>query len=119
MLQKNTIWIRFSVLVNVQITLNARGFMNLTTKSCGLRLATNIFFSEIMWISDHLMLDGRHFFRECCRSANGLWFIWVYVSKIHTLPINSKFIQCFWSIYISKLRPIFTNTKLSILQNRV
>ena len=35
---------------------------------------------EIMWISDHLNLDGRHFFRECCRSANGLWFIWVYVS---------------------------------------
>ena len=27
------------------------------------------------------MLDGRHFFRECCRSANGLWFIWVYVCE--------------------------------------
>jgi hypothetical protein len=34
---------------------------------------------EIMWISDHLVLDGRHFFRECCRNANGLWFIWVYL----------------------------------------
>ena len=37
------------------------------------------FSREIMWISDHLMLDGRHFFRECCRNADGLWFIWVYL----------------------------------------
>ena len=37
------------------------------------------FAREIMWISDHLMLDGRHFFRECCRNADGLWFIWVYL----------------------------------------
>lgn len=37
------------------------------------------FAREIMWISDHLHLDGRHFFRECCRNSNGLWYIWVYL----------------------------------------
>ena len=30
---------------------------------------------EIMWISDHLSLDGLHFFRECCRSAEGQWHV--------------------------------------------
>ena len=36
------------------------------------------FTREIMWISDHLDLDGRHFFRECCRTEAGLWYVWVY-----------------------------------------
>jgi hypothetical protein len=31
-----------------------------------------------MWISDHLTLDGHHFFRECCRTDKGIWFVWVY-----------------------------------------
>jgi hypothetical protein len=56
------------------------------------------FAREIMWISDHLMLDGRHFFRECCRSANGLWFIWVYLlgtpkeaeNYVYSIKITSK-----------------------------
>jgi hypothetical protein len=34
----------------------------------------------IMWICDHLVLDNRHFFRECCRcEERHLWFIWVYL----------------------------------------
>ncbi len=37
------------------------------------------FSREIMWISDHLSLDGLHFFRECCRSAEGQWHVWVYL----------------------------------------
>ena len=36
------------------------------------------FTREIMWISDHLDLDGKHFFRECCRTENGIWYVWVY-----------------------------------------
>ena len=56
------------------------------------------FSKEIMWISDHLMLDGRHFFRECCRNANGLWFIWVYIlgsfkeaeNYIYSIKITSE-----------------------------
>lgn len=56
------------------------------------------FSREIMWISDHLTLDGRHFFRECCRNANGLWFIWVYLlgtykeaeNYIYTIKITSE-----------------------------
>ena len=32
-----------------------------------------------MWISDNLQLEGRNFFRECCRSPEGLWYIWVYM----------------------------------------
>ena len=56
------------------------------------------FAREIMWISDHLMLDGRHFFRECCRNADGLWFIWVYLlgsskeadNYLYTIRINSE-----------------------------
>ena len=36
------------------------------------------FTREIMWISDHLDLDGKHFFRECCRTESGVWYVWVY-----------------------------------------
>ena len=32
-----------------------------------------------MWISDHIVLEDRHFFRECCRSKDGQWFVWVYM----------------------------------------
>lgn len=56
------------------------------------------FTREIMWISDHLTLDGRHFFRECCRKENGLWFIWVYLlgsqkeadNYVYTIKITSE-----------------------------
>ena len=56
------------------------------------------FSREIMWISDHLTLDSRHFFRECCRDANGLWYIWVYLlgtqkeadNYIYTIKITSE-----------------------------
>jgi len=37
------------------------------------------FTREIMWISDHIVLEDRHFFRECCRSKDGQWFVWVYM----------------------------------------
>ena len=78
------------------------------------------FSREIMWISgtrnfgtcicnsdyeffipisvDHLTMDGRHFFRECCRNADGLWFIWVYLlgtqkeadNYVYTIKITSE-----------------------------
>jgi len=34
---------------------------------------------EIMWISDHLTLDTLHFFRECCRTSEGQWHVWIYL----------------------------------------
>merc|ERR1719259_1532088 len=37
------------------------------------------FTGEIMWISDHIVFEDRHFFRECCRSKDGQWFVWVYM----------------------------------------
>jgi len=36
------------------------------------------FSKDIMWISDQLHYDGKYFYRECCRSNKGLWYIWVY-----------------------------------------
>jgi len=36
------------------------------------------FNKDIMWISDQLHYDGKYFYRECCRSNEGLWYIWVY-----------------------------------------
>ena len=47
---------------------------------------------------DHLTMDGRHFFRECCRNADGLWFIWVYLlgtqkeadNYVYTIKITSE-----------------------------
>ncbi len=56
------------------------------------------FDKEIMWISDHLVLDGRHFFRECCRNANGLWYVWVYLlgtqreaeNYVYSIKIHSE-----------------------------
>lgn len=66
------------------------------------------FSREVMWISDHLMLDGRHFFRECCRQANGLWFIWVYLlgthkeaeNYIYSIKITSEDKVCNYKIEI-------------------
>jgi len=37
------------------------------------------FTKSIMWISDQLHYDERYFYRECCRSKEGLWYIWVYL----------------------------------------
>jgi len=37
------------------------------------------FSKSIMWISDQLHFDHRYFYRECCRSKEGLWYIWVYL----------------------------------------
>jgi len=37
------------------------------------------FTEDIMWISDQLHFDEKYFYRECCRSNAGLWYIWVYV----------------------------------------
>jgi len=36
------------------------------------------FNKDIMWISDQLHFDQKYFYRECCRSNKGLWYIWVY-----------------------------------------
>jgi len=37
------------------------------------------FTKSIMWISDQLHYDEKYFYRECCRSKEGLWYIWVYL----------------------------------------
>jgi len=37
------------------------------------------FSKSIMWISDQLRFDERYFYRECCRSKEGLWYIWIYL----------------------------------------
>lgn len=37
------------------------------------------FTKDIMWISDQLHFDSKYFYRECCRSNKGLWYIWVYM----------------------------------------
>ena len=31
---------------------------------------------KIQMKPEQLMLDGKHFYRQCWRSAQGLWFIW-------------------------------------------
>eukprot|EP00088_Acartia_fossae_P053400 TRINITY_DN6079_c0_g1_i1.p1 TRINITY_DN6079_c0_g1~~TRINITY_DN6079_c0_g1_i1.p1 ORF type:complete len:377 (+),score=71.29 TRINITY_DN6079_c0_g1_i1:227-1357(+) len=36
------------------------------------------FSKDIMWISDQLHFDQKYFYRECCRSNKGLWYIWLY-----------------------------------------
>ena len=75
-------------------------------KSCGFQVLTilvdsfetqivNSFFPIFV---DHLTMDGRHFFRECCRNADGLWFIWVYLlgtqkeadNYVYTIKITSE-----------------------------
>ncbi|XP_023340463.1 E3 ubiquitin-protein ligase DIS1 isoform X2 [Eurytemora carolleeae] len=33
------------------------------------------FQKDIMWTSDQLHFDGNYFYRECCRSNKGLWYI--------------------------------------------
>ena len=37
------------------------------------------FSKSIMWISDQLHFNDGYFYRECCRSKEGLWYIWVYI----------------------------------------
>jgi len=37
------------------------------------------FTKSIMWISDQLHYNEKYFYRECCRSKEGLWYIWVYL----------------------------------------
>jgi len=37
------------------------------------------FTKSIMWISDQLHFDENYFYRECCRSKEGLWYIWIYL----------------------------------------
>jgi len=37
------------------------------------------FSKSIMWISDQLHYNAGYFYRECCRSKEGLWYIWVYI----------------------------------------
>jgi len=37
------------------------------------------FTKSIMWISDQLHYNESYFYRECCRSKEGLWYIWVYL----------------------------------------
>merc|ERR1712107_391831 len=36
------------------------------------------FTKSIMWISDQLHYE-KYFYIECCRSEEGLWYIWVYL----------------------------------------
>jgi len=42
------------------------------------------FTRSIMWISDQLHFNDGYFYRECCRSKEGLWYIWVYVLESDT-----------------------------------
>jgi len=43
------------------------------------------FRKSIMWISDQLHFNDGYFYRECCRSKEGLWYIWVYVLETDTV----------------------------------
>jgi len=54
------------------------------------------FSKSIMWISDQLHFDGRYFYRECCRSKEGLWYIWVYL--LETEAANPSDYTCTISI---------------------
>ena len=38
-----------------------------------------VFTEETICTPDHIEFEGRHFFRECFRSENGQWFVWVYM----------------------------------------
>lgn len=38
---------------------------------------------EFAMTYDHLTLDEDHFFRQCWRSIEGLWFVWVYYLGSH------------------------------------
>ena len=42
------------------------------------------FSKSIMWISDQLHYNDGYFYRECCRSKEGLWYIWVYILESQT-----------------------------------
>jgi len=42
------------------------------------------FAKSIMWISDQLHFNDGYFYRECCRSKEGLWYIWVYLLETET-----------------------------------
>lgn len=56
------------------------------------------FTKDIMWISDQLHYDDRYFYRECCRSNDGLWYIWVYLLGVNS-EVNKNRYTCIISIH--------------------
>jgi len=56
------------------------------------------FTKDIMWISDQLHYDDRYFYRECCRSNDGLWYIWVYLLGVNS-EVNKTRYTCTISIH--------------------
>lgn len=46
------------------------------------------FTKSIMWISDQLHYDEKYFYRECCRSKEGLWYIWVYLLETEDCKVS-------------------------------
>jgi len=46
------------------------------------------FTKSIMWISDQLHYDEKYFYRECCRSKEGLWYIWVYLLETDSCKVT-------------------------------
>jgi len=55
------------------------------------------FQKDIMWISDQLHYMGKYFYRECCRSNKGLWYIWVY--QLDTEPGVGDQFSCQISVH--------------------
>lgn len=46
------------------------------------------FTKSIMWISDQLHYDEKYFYRECCRSKEGLWYIWIYLLETENCKVT-------------------------------
>jgi len=57
------------------------------------------FTKDIMWISDQLHYDGSYFYRECCRSNEGLWYIWVYLLGVDSSHSKNSQYTCTISIH--------------------
>jgi hypothetical protein len=58
------------------------------------------FTKDTTWISDQLHFDSKYFYRECCRSKEGLWNFWVYM--LETKKDESENYVCEISINSAK-----------------
>jgi hypothetical protein len=47
--------------------------------NCQIFVTDENFTEDTIWISVQLYFDSKYFYRECCRSKEGLWNIWVYM----------------------------------------
>jgi hypothetical protein len=72
------------------------------------------FTEDTIWISDQLHFDSKYFYREGCRSKEGLWNIWVYM--LETKKDESENYLCEISIYSAKSKDqlLFRGQPLSV-----